>query len=311
VASKTLKRRTPSKKPRPTANTRTSSKPRSRRSFVIDVHAHWTSPPEVVAFTRGRTIDSSIPPGAPEHLAALDRKWTAEFQHKQNDLDARLREMDRTGVDMQVVTTGILRTCTYFAPPEVGLKMDRLINERTAEMVAKAKALFGVVDIAVSNVSMRRKQPFLDISLEDWHSTLNTNLNSCFYMARAVIPDMKARGWGRLIHISGIDGFAGHIPTRAHNIVCKAGMHAFSKALAVEFGEYGITANTVSPGSLDTTRDWSQYPENWLEMRLSQIPVHRLGTADEIAAACVYLASESAGFVTGQVIHVNGGQYMY
>lgn len=180
-----------------------------------------------------------------------------------------------------------------------------------AEMVAKAKALFGAVDIAVSNVSMRRKQPFLDISLEDWHSTLNTNLNSCFYMARAVIPDMKARGWGRLIHISGIDGFAGHIPTRAHNIVCKAGMHAFSKALAVEFGEYGITANTVSPGSLDTTRDWSQYPENWLEMRLSQIPVHRLGTADEIAAACVYLASGSAGFVTGQVIHVNGGQYMY
>lgn len=138
MASKTLKRRTPSKKPRPTANTRTSSKPRSRRSFVIDVHAHWTSPPEVVAFTRGRTVDSSIPPGAPEHLAALDRKWTAEFQHKQNDLDARLREMDRTGVDMQVVTTGILRTCTYFAPPEVGLKMDRLINERTAEMVAKA-----------------------------------------------------------------------------------------------------------------------------------------------------------------------------
>ena len=179
------------------------------------------------------------------------------------------------------------------------------------DMVAKAKALFGAVDIAVSNVSTRRKQAFLDISLEDWHSTLNTNLNSCFYMARAVIPDMKARGWGRLIHISGLDGFAGHIPTRAHNIVCKAGMHAFSKALAVEFGAYGITANTVSPGALDTTRDWSQYPENWLETRLAQIPVHRLGTADEIAAACAYLAGESAGFVTGQVIHVNGGQIMY
>jgi len=192
-----------------------------------------------------------------------------------------------------------------------GIMADVSDPAAVAAMAAQAKALFGAVDIAVSNVSIRRKQAFLDISPEDWHSTLNTNLNSCFYLARAVIPDMKARRWGRLIHISGIDGFAGHIPTRAHNIVCKAGMHAFSKALAVEFGEFGITANTVSPGSLDTTRDWSQYPENWLEMRLSQIPVHRLGTADEIAAACVYLASESAGFVTGQVIHVNGGQYMY
>ncbi len=103
----------------------------------------------------------------------------------------------------------------------------------------------------------------------------------------------------------------GNPAIRAHNIVCKSGMHAFSKALAVEFGEFGITANTVSPGSLNTTRDWSRYPPNWVEMRKAQIPVKRLGTADEIAAACLYLAAEDAGFVTGQVIHVNGGQYMY
>jgi len=193
----------------------------------------------------------------------------------------------------------------------IGIMADVGNPDDVSRMVTQATDEFGAVDIAVSNVSIRRLQPFLDISINDWNNTLNTNLNSCFYMARAAIPGMKARNWGRLIHISGVDGFAGHIPTRAHNIVCKSGMHALAKALAVEFGECGITANTVSPGSLNTTRDWSQYPPNWVEMRKAQIPVKRLGTADEIAAACLYLAGEDAGFVTGQVIHVNGGQYMY
>ncbi|MBI2224813.1 MAG: SDR family oxidoreductase [Betaproteobacteria bacterium] len=193
----------------------------------------------------------------------------------------------------------------------LGIMADVGDADAVAAMVRQTIEHFGAVDIAVSNVSIRRLQPFLEISIKDWNDTLNTNLNSCFYMARAVIPGMKARNWGRLIHISGVDGFAGHIPTRAHNIVCKSGMHAFAKAIAVEFGEFGITANTVSPGSLNTTRDWSQYPPNWAEMRKAQIPVKRLGTADEIAAACLYLAGEDAGFVTGQVIHVNGGQYMY
>ena len=193
----------------------------------------------------------------------------------------------------------------------LGIMADVGDPDAVAAMVRQTIEHFGAADIAVSNVSIRRLQPFLEISIKDWNDTLNTNLNSCFYMARSVIPGMKARNWGRLIHISGVDGFAGHIPTRAHNIVCKSGMHAFAKAIAVEFGEFGITANTVSPGSLNTTRDWSQYPPNWVEMRKAQIPVKRLGTADEIAAACLYLAAEDAGFVTGQVIHVNGGQYMY
>jgi len=193
----------------------------------------------------------------------------------------------------------------------VGIMADVSDISAVNEMVASAQAMFGSVDIAVSNVSIRPKQPFLEISPDEWQHTLNVNLTSCYYLARAVIPAMKERQWGRIIHISGVDGFAGHVPTRAHNIVCKAGMHALAKALATEFGEYGITANTVSPGALDTPRDWSQYPPNWVEMRQSQIPVRRLGNVDEVAAACVYLASENAAFTTGQAIHVNGGQYMY
>src|SRR4051812_23820206 len=106
-----------------------------KKPFVIDMHAHIDNPPEVLAFTKGHTIDSSIPPGTPEALAALDREWVRTFSQKQGNLALRLKDMDRAGIDMQVLTSGILRSSTYWASPEDGLKMDRIINERTAEMV--------------------------------------------------------------------------------------------------------------------------------------------------------------------------------
>ncbi len=178
-------------------------------------------------------------------------------------------------------------------------------------MVDQATAAFGKVDISVSNASLRLHTPFLDISLEEWQRIINSNLNASFYLARSVIPGMKQHGWGRIIHISGRDGFM-PIPNRVHNITCKAGVYAMAKALAIEFGEFGITANTVSPGLIDTTRDWSQYPQfrDGYGERVKEIPVRRVGHVDEIAAACTYLASDAAGFVTGQVLHVNGGDVM-
>ena len=178
-------------------------------------------------------------------------------------------------------------------------------------MVDQATAAFGKVDISVSNASVRLHTPFLDISLEEWQRIINSNLNASFYLARSVIPGMKQHGWGRIIHISGRDGFM-PIPNRVHNITCKAGVHAMAKALAIEFGQFGITANTVSPGLIDTTRDWSQYPQfrDGYGERVKEIPVRRVGHVDEIAAACTYLASDAAGFVTGQVLHVNGGDVM-
>jgi 3-oxoacyl-[acyl-carrier protein] reductase len=178
-------------------------------------------------------------------------------------------------------------------------------------MVDQATKEFGSVDISVSNASLRLHTPFLDISLEEWHRIINSNLSASFYLARSVIPGMKQKGWGRIIHISGRDGFM-PIPNRVHNITCKAGVYAMAKALALEFGPHGITANTVSPGLIDTTRDWTQYPQfrNGYGERIKEIPVRRAGHVDEIAAACAYLASDAAGFVTGQVIHVNGGDVM-
>jgi 3-oxoacyl-[acyl-carrier protein] reductase len=178
-------------------------------------------------------------------------------------------------------------------------------------MVDQATEAFGGVDISVSNASLRLHTPFLDISLDEWQRIINSNLSASFYLARSVIPGMKQKGWGRIIHISGRDGFM-PIPNRVHNITCKAGVYAMAKALALEFGPFGITANTVSPGLIDTTRDWTQYPQfkNGYGERIKEIPVRRAGHVDEIAAACAYLASDAAGFVTGQVIHVNGGDVM-
>jgi NAD(P)-dependent dehydrogenase (short-subunit alcohol dehydrogenase family) len=180
-------------------------------------------------------------------------------------------------------------------------------------MVDEARERFGSVDIAVSNVSLRKKQSFLEISVEDWQRIVNFNLNSAFYMARSVIPGMKEAGFGRIIHISGVDGFAGHLPGRVHNIACKAAVHAMTKALTTEFAEFGITANTVAPGHIDTERDWSQYGprEAWTESRRQHIPMRRIGRVEDVAEACVYLAAASGRFVSGQAIHVNGGHYMY
>ena len=184
--------------------------------------------------------------------------------------------------------------------------------EQVKSMVNAAVERFGRVDIAVSNVSVRHHQPFLDISVEDWKKTLNTNLSSCFYLAKAVLPVMRDQGWGRIVHISGRDGFRPKA-NRAHNVTCKAGVFALSKAIAMEFGQYGITANTVAPGIVDTLRDPAHYPNyvDEYERRRQMMPVRRLGSPADIAAAVCFLCGENAGYISGQIIHVNGGEHMF
>jgi 3-oxoacyl-[acyl-carrier protein] reductase len=183
-------------------------------------------------------------------------------------------------------------------------------HDEVAAMVRACAEAFGSVDIVVSNVGIRRLQPFLEIGLEDWDAVLATNLTPAFYLARNAIPFMQKRKWGRIILISGFDGFWGQVTQRAHNITCKAGLHGLAKALAREFGADGITANTVAPGAIDTVRDWSQYKHQPREQIEKEIPLGRFGHVDELAAACAFLACDG-GFVSGQVIHVNGGHYMY
>ena len=180
------------------------------------------------------------------------------------------------------------------------------------ETLVKAAAdAFGSVDVVVSNVGIRRMQPFLEIQPQDWNDVLGTNLNPGFYLARNAIPHMQKKKWGRLIFISGFDAFWGQVTHRAHSIAAKSGLHGLAKALAREFGPEGITANTVAPGAIDTVRDWSQYKHQPREKIEAEIPLGRFGKVDEVAAACAFLASDGGGFVSGQVLHVNGGHYMY
>ena len=184
-------------------------------------------------------------------------------------------------------------------------------HDEVGAMVRACAEAFGSVDIVVSNVGLRRMQPFLDIGLEDWDAALATNLTPAFYLARNAIPFMQKRKWGRIILVSGFDAFWGQVTQRAHSITAKAGLHGLAKALAREFGPDGITANTVAPGAIDTVRDWSQYQHQAKEKIAAEIPLGRFGDVREVAAACSFLASEGGGFTSGQVIHVNGGHYMY
>jgi 3-oxoacyl-[acyl-carrier protein] reductase len=194
----------------------------------------------------------------------------------------------------------------------IGIMADVSSHVEVASMVAATVAEFGSVDIAISNVGIRRMQPFLDISVEDWNAVIDSNLSPAFYLARNVIPHMQRNKWGRIVLISGFDGFWGMITQRAHNVTCKAGLHGLAKALAREFGPDGITANTVVPGAIDTERDWSQYAHQPNREEIAQqIPVRRWGDPAEVAAACTYLSSDGGGFVSGQAIHVNGGHYMF
>jgi 3-oxoacyl-[acyl-carrier protein] reductase len=178
-------------------------------------------------------------------------------------------------------------------------------------MAAEAVAKFGSLDIVVSNVGIRKYRGFLEITPQEWDDVLRSNLSASFYLARHAIPHMQKRKWGRIIVMSGADGFWGHVSHRAPNLAAKSGMHGLAKAIAREFGADGITANTVSPGPIDTVRDWSQYVHQQPERITQEIPLGRYGHVDEIAGACLFLASAAGGFVSGQVVHVNGGHNMY
>ncbi len=192
-----------------------------------------------------------------------------------------------------------------------GVMADVSSPQEVERLVREAIERFGSADIVVSNVALRRMQPFLEISVEDWRQVLGTNLDPAFFLARSAIPHMRSRRWGRIVFVSGFDAFWGHVTQRAHSVAAKAGLHGLAKALAREFGADGITVNTLAPGAIDTERDWSQYKHQPKAEIEREIPLGRFGDVQEVAAACLFLASDAGGFVSGQALHVNGGHYMY
>jgi NAD(P)-dependent dehydrogenase (short-subunit alcohol dehydrogenase family) len=172
-------------------------------------------------------------------------------------------------------------------------------------LFAEARSTFGPVSILVNNAAVRPSQSFLDITEQDWDWVVNTGLKGAFFCAQQASRDMVGLGHGRIINISGKDGFVGRA-SRAHGVTVKAGLHGLTKALAIELGPFGITANTVVPGGIDTTRPAAWYPDWNPAERAARNPVRRLGTPDDIARTCGFLATD-AGYITGTAIHVNGG----
>lgn len=179
-------------------------------------------------------------------------------------------------------------------------------------MVAEAERVLGApVDIVVANVGIRRTRPFLDTSLQDWNDCLAVNLTSAFHLAQAALPAMLRQGHGRFIHLSGLTIATGRYAGKVPVLAAKAGLHGLAKGLAAEFGDRGITANVVAPGMVRTERDWSQYAHTSEESARARVPAGRLATVADVAAACLYLASDEAAFVNGQTLHVNGGEVMF
>ena len=175
--------------------------------------------------------------------------------------------------------------------------------------VAAVVASLGPIDILVNNAGITRDAPFHKMSPAQWREVIDTNLNGVFNMTHNVWPGMRERKFGRVISISSINGQKGQF-AQANYAASKAGDLGFTKALAQEGARAGITVNAICPGYINTDM-MSTIPEKVMnEVILPQIPVGRLGEADEIARAVLFLAAEEAGFITGSTFSINGGQYM-
>ena len=176
--------------------------------------------------------------------------------------------------------------------------------------VDAVSADMGKVDVLVNNAGITRDMTFKKMSKADWDAVISTNLDSCFNMTKQVMDGMMERGWGRVINISSVNGQKGAFGQTNYS-AAKAGMHGFTKALALEVAKKGVTVNTISPGYIGTKMVMA-IPQDVLDSKiLPQIPMSRLGKPEEIAGLVAYLASEEAAFVTGANISINGGQHMF
>ncbi|HET8576104.1 MAG TPA: acetoacetyl-CoA reductase [Methylomirabilota bacterium] len=167
----------------------------------------------------------------------------------------------------------------------------------------------GLVDILVNNAGITRDMTFKKMTKADWDVVLHTNLDSVFNMTKQVCDGMVERGWGRIINVSSVNGSKGAFG-QTNYAAAKAGMHGFTKSLALEVGRKGVTVNTISPGYI-ATKMVTAIPQEILETKiLPQIPVGRLGQPEEVAGLIIYLCSNEAAFVNGANIAINGGQHM-
>lgn len=189
-----------------------------------------------------------------------------------------------------------------------GYSLDVSSEASIEAFVKTVQEEFGAVDILVNNAGITRDNILMRMKSDEWDQVINTNLSSIYRMSKALVRGMTKSRWGRIISISSVVGSSGNIG-QSNYAAAKAGLEGFSRALAMEIGTRGITVNSVAPGFIDTdmTRELG---EEQTQALLSKIPLGRYGQPAEIAAVVGFLASDQAGYITGETIHVNGGMYM-
>ena len=179
------------------------------------------------------------------------------------------------------------------------------------DCVAVVKAItaeYGAPQVLVNNAGITRDNILMRMKDDEWDSVINTNLTSIFRMSKAVMRGMTKARWGRIINISSVVGSMGN-QGQSNYAAAKAGIEGFSRSMAREVGSRNITVNTIAPGFIDTDMT-RELPEAHRELLQSQVPLNRLGQPEEIAASVAFLASDAAGYITGETLHVNGGMYM-
>ena len=176
--------------------------------------------------------------------------------------------------------------------------------------VKQVAADLGPIDVLVNNAGITRDMTFRKMDKPNWDAVVQTNLDSCFNMTKQVCDGMVDRGWGRIINISSVNGQKGAFGQTNYS-AAKAGMHGFTKALALEVARKGVTVNTISPGYIGTKMVMA-IPKDVLDSKIiPQIPMGRLGKPEEVAGLVAYLSSDEAAFLTGANIAINGGQHMF
>ncbi|HCY62584.1 MAG TPA: beta-ketoacyl-ACP reductase [Oxalobacteraceae bacterium] len=224
-------------------------------------------------------------------LAAQGHAVITTHSPQNNKASQWLAEMERQGYKFQA------------------LPCDVADYDSAQECVSWITKNLGPIDVLVNNAGITRDTTFKKMGKVDWDAVIRTNLDSVFNMTKPVCDGMVERGWGRIVNISSVNGQKGAFGQTNYS-AAKAGMHGFTKALALEVAKKGVTVNTISPGYIGTKMVMA-IPQEVLDTKIiPQIPMGRLGKPEEIAGLVAYLSSDEAAFLTGANIAINGGQHM-
>ena len=185
------------------------------------------------------------------------------------------------------------------------------VTDRDAveEALAAIRAQPGPVTVLVNAAGLEKFKRFTELKFEDWQRVIDVNLNGVFHCIQAVLPDMIEAGWGRIVNISSSSTHSGQ-PYMSPYVAAKSAVNGLTKSLALEYGPAGITVNAVPPGFIDTPmlRKSAERGYLFIDKNIESTPVRRMGRPEDIAAACAFLISEEAGYITGQILGVNGGR---